>query len=160
MTIEELLDELERLLMSAPRVVLTNRRVLEEDDFIVLLDQLRETIPAEIKEAQHVLSMQKQIIDDAHAEAEKIKQEAKYNADRMIDSANEYAAKATDEHEIIREAHKRAEVIVDKASNDAKVLRQDVNKYANDVFGYITGNLSNALQTVEQARATLNNESK
>lgn len=160
MTIDELLDEMEKMLLGSTRVLMTNRRMLEEDDFIILLDQLRDTIPEEIKQAQQVLSMQKQIIDDAQAEAEKIKQEAKYNADRIIDGANEYAAKVTDEHEIIREAQKRAEFIVEKAANEAKSLRQDVDKYANDVFNYVSGNLSSALNTVDQAKAALNNEQK
>jgi len=160
MAISNIIDELEDLLMGATRVPLTNRRVLEEDDMIVLIDQLRDAIPEEIKEARAVLEMQKQILEDAQAEAEKIKQDAKYTADKIMNNANEYAAKATDEHEIIAEAQKRAEALLHKTQEEANDLHRDAEKYASDVFQYILGTLSNAMNAVEQARGSMRNDAK
>ena len=65
MTIEGILDELESLLIDAARVPFTNKRVLEEDDFIRLLDELREKLPSSITEASQIVTERQRILENA-----------------------------------------------------------------------------------------------
>ena len=65
MTIEEIFDELETLLMESSHVPFTNKRIVEEDELVRLLDYLRELIPQEVMEARKVLAERTQIVENA-----------------------------------------------------------------------------------------------
>ena len=57
-----LLTQLEELVGVGKRVPLSNRVMVEEDDFLAITDQLRVALPAEIKQAQRVIKDRERII--------------------------------------------------------------------------------------------------
>jgi hypothetical protein len=66
MSIEKILEEMENLLLDAPRVPLTNKRVVEEDDLARLIDELREEFPGEIMEATRIMQDRQHITSSLH----------------------------------------------------------------------------------------------
>ncbi|HWR39735.1 MAG TPA: ATPase [Patescibacteria group bacterium] len=144
MMFEKLLDELENVLVDAARVPFTNKRVIEEDDLARFIDELRENLPREIVEAKRVASDRQRILDEAQKEAQSI-----------VDQAKNYIVKLTDEHVITKHAQERAQEIVDQAHKTARNLEADAVNYADQVFGYLEGNVEKTLDAVRGGRRNL-----
>lgn len=145
MSIEEILDEMEIVLLDAPRVPFTNKRMVEEDEFARLLDELREALPVEVKEANKILNNRQKIMEDAQKEAQSI-----------IDQGKNYVSKLTDENVITRQAQDQANEIVGQAQKSADELRADAVLYADNVFTHLEGNIEKAIEVIRQGHAALN----
>ena len=145
MSIEEILDEMEIILLDAPRVPFTNKRMVEEDEFARLLDELREALPVEVKEANKILNNRQKIMEDAQKEAQSI-----------IDQGKNYVSKLTDENVITRQAQDQANEIVAQAQKSADELRADAVLYADNVFTHLEGNIEKAIEVIRQGHAVLN----
>lgn len=144
MTIEEILDQLEGLLLEAARVPFTNKRVIEEDDLARLLDDLREALPGEVVEAKRIVAERQRILEDAQREAQNI-----------VDQAKNYIHKLTDENIITRQAQEQATELIALAKQDAKNLQNDAVSYADEVFKHIEANLEKTLEIVKQGHGKL-----
>ena len=146
MTIEGILDELESLLIDASRVPFTNKRVLEEDDFVRLLDELREKLPSSITEASQIVSERQHILDKAQEEGQ-----------RIIDKAKSYAIQLTDENAIAKHAQEHSNEIIVVAHKEATDLQNDAVLYADNVFKHLEGQIERTLEVVRQGHKELNN---
>lgn len=144
MSIEQILDELETLLLEASRVPFTNKRVLEEDELARLLDELRELLPGEIAEAGRIVKERQRILDEAQREAQHI-----------VDQAKNYIAKLTDNNEITKQAQEQANEIILQARKGARELQGDAVTYADQVFGHLESNLNKALEVIRQGHSEL-----
>jgi len=92
---------------------------IDEDAFLNILDQMRITIPQEIKQAREVQLERDKYIAQAHEEAR-----------RIIAQAREDAAKQLDEHQLREAAREEAEEIVKAAQADARRIRAGADDYA------------------------------
>src|SRR5918994_1029146 len=79
-----LVDRLEELVSMGKRVPLSSRVMVEEEEFLALVDQLRVAVPNEIKQAQRVIKERERIIGEAQEEAGKILNGAKEKADDIV----------------------------------------------------------------------------
>lgn len=145
MNIEHILEELENLLLEAPRVPFTNKRMIEEDDLARLLDDLREALPGEIMEANRIIADRQRILEDSQREAQNI-----------VDQGKSYVSKLTDENIITRQAQDQANDIVNQARKSAYELQCDANVYADNVFAHLENNLEKALEVIRQGHASIN----
>ena len=144
MTVEEIIDEMENLLLEAARVPFTNKRVIDEDDLGRLIDELREVLPGEIMDANRIIAERQRILEDAQKEAQGI-----------VDQGKNYIHKLTDENAITRHANEQAGDIIQQAQREARELKGDALAYADDVFGYLEENLAKALDIVRQSHGKL-----
>lgn len=141
MSVEEILDALENVVLEAPHVPFTNKLMVEEEQITRLLDALRESLPMELRDANRIMTEQQHIIEQAQKEAQKI-----------IEHANQYAAKLTEESVITKQAQEQAAEIIAKAQAEAKRLQKDAMMYAADVFARVENNLEKAAEVVRTAR--------
>ena len=154
MDILQLIDRLEELLDRGWHVPLTNMVAIDEDAFLNIVDQMRITIPQEIKNAREV-----------GLERDKYVAQANEEARRIIAQAREDAAKLLDEHELRAVAEKRAEELLKQARRDAARIRAGADEYTEQQLrelGQHVGELQrvirNGLSVVEQRRAKPHNE--
>lgn len=145
MTIEGILDELESLLIDASRVPFTNKRIVEEDDVVRLLDELREKLPTSITEASQIVTEKQRILEKAQEEGQKI-----------IDKAKIYALKLTDENVIAKQAQEHSNEIAILAHKEAADLQNDAIAYADNVFKHLEGQIERTLDVVRQGHTELN----
>ncbi len=138
--IYHLINRLERLLNESWRMPLSAYLVINEDDFLDVIDQLRTTIPREIKEGERVQRERERILAQAEEEGE-----------RIVKLAQEDAAKMVEEHEIMHAADQRAETIIQRAQREAEVLKTDADEYARSVLL----SLESQLEGVDDLIATL-----
>ena len=144
MTIEEFLDKMEQLILEAGRVPFTNKRVIEEDDLVTLLDALRRDVPNEIQDAQNIVKERNHILAEAEEESKKIVEMAHNRADSLIN-----------DHIIAKKAQESAKDLMDATKKEREALRSDAFEYADAVFSQLDQNLNTALQTIRQAHVEL-----
>ncbi|OQY46531.1 MAG: hypothetical protein B6242_07570 [Anaerolineaceae bacterium 4572_78] len=137
MDIIQLLEELESIITRSPRFPFTSNIWVNEDELFDVLDQLRISIPNEIKEANHI-----------QAERDHILERAQEEANRLIDMAKEKMMTAVDNHEIVELAKIRAEEIIDQSKQDALNLQRHSNTYAADHLSTLEEQLLKLLTTV------------
>jgi vacuolar-type H+-ATPase subunit H len=133
---------LERLLNESWRMPLSAYLVINEDDFLDVIDQLRTAIPKEIKQAERVQQERERMIAQAEEEAE-----------RIVQMAHDQSSKQIEEHQIIAAAKQRAQTITERAEREAKVLRLEADEYAKQVLVSLDGQLG----TMEDQIAVLLN---
>ena len=119
MDILNLVNKLEELFSQGRSVPFTHNVVINEDQMIDLIDQMRISIPEEIKRSQQIL-----------AQRDRILAQAKDEHDRMIEIANEKREQLISSHEITIEAQNRAKQIISQAQTESEVIKQEADKYA------------------------------
>lgn len=121
--IYHLIDRLERLLNESWRMPLSTYLVINEDDFLDVIDQMRTAIPKEIKEGERVQRERDRLLAQSEEEAE-----------RIVQLAREDASKLVQEHELILAAEQRARTITERAQREAEVLKSGADEYARQVL--------------------------
>ena len=56
MNSDKLLEDLESLVMNASKMPFTNKKMVEEEEILQIIDDLKESMPAELEQAKKVLS--------------------------------------------------------------------------------------------------------
>jgi DNA repair exonuclease SbcCD ATPase subunit len=118
MDILHLVDRLEEIFNESRTVPFTRNAVVDEDKMLDIIDQMRVTIPTEVKQAQQVLAQRDRVLAQAQEEATRLVTLAREKADQMI------------EHEsIVKSAMMRADQILAQARLDAQATRRDADDY-------------------------------
>jgi cell division septum initiation protein DivIVA len=117
------IDRLEKLLNESWRMPLSAYLVINEDDFLDVIDQMRTAIPREIRDAEKIQRERERVIAQAEEEADRIVQRSREQADELLS-----------DHEIIRAAATREQTIIERARNEAQVLKSEADEYAREVL--------------------------
>ena len=144
MDINYLVDRLESLVNSSRRVPLSSRVMMEEEELLALVEQLRQAIPSETKQAKRILQERDQIIKLAQTEADKIVTMARDRAEYMINQDNVYYM-----------AKERGEQMLTDAQRDALATRQEIEDYAVAVLGNLAHQLQSQLHQVQNGLSEL-----
>jgi cell division septum initiation protein DivIVA len=134
-----LLDQLEEVLGTGSKLPFTSRTLVDEQEVLDILDQIRMSIPEELKAARRLSQERDQVLADARAEA-----------DRIIREAEEHAAGRISEHSLVRSAESRASEIEDRAKDEAQQVRQEAEAYAYRVLERLHEQINQLGQTVER----------
>lgn len=132
-----LLDRLEETLVTGSRVPLMARTLVDEQECLDILDQMRVAMPNEIKEARRVIAERDHILAQAREETERIVRGAEHRASRMVE-----------EHAIVRSAQSRAIQIEEQAEQEAVNIREEADKYAGTLLTRVQERLEQALTNV------------
>ena len=137
MDILHLVDRLEALLNQSWRIPFTSNVVIHEDDFLDIIDQMRVSIPEEVKQARRV-----------SAERDHVLEQAQQEADRIIALAQEQAGSLADDHEVMRSAYLKADEIVAQADRSAEVVQGEADVYVMESLSTLEEYLMRLLTTV------------
>jgi len=137
--VDELLDRIEYLIQNARHVPLSTQVMVNEDEMMELIDQIRFNLPDEIKQANWTVSEQQRIMTEAHAEAA-----------RTMSRANERAEETASEHEILRRAERHSAQVVKDAQTKADQIVRDAEGYALEQLKQLEAHLGRTLQTVRR----------
>jgi cell division septum initiation protein DivIVA len=139
-----LIDKLDDLVHNAKQVPLTDQVRVDKEEIYDLLDQMRATIPEEIKQARWIVKERQEMLAEAKREAERILSEARERQDQLIS-----------EQEITREAERAAEDIIEDARAREREIRLGAEDYADDVLHSLEENLSKFISAVQRGRDRL-----
>lgn len=138
MDIQYLVDRLEEIVKESKRLPFGSLRLVDERRIWSLLDQMRISIPDEVRRAERVIREKERTMAQAHEEAE-----------RIVTLARSEAAKLTAEHTIAQAAETRATSIREQAERQAESIRAGADDYAFDVLCQMEQELKRALTVVE-----------
>jgi len=99
-----LIDKLDDLIHNARPVPLTDQVRVDREEIYDLLDQMRATIPEEIKQARWIVKERQEMLAEAKREAERVVKEARDQQARLIS-----------DEEVYKQAERAAEDIVEDA---------------------------------------------
>ena len=139
-----LIDKLDDLIHNARPVPLTDQVRVDREEIYDLLDQMRATIPEEIKQARWIVKERQEMLAEAKREAERIVKEAREQQARLV--ANE---------EITRQAERAAEEIVEEAREREREIRLGAEDYADEILSTLEVNLQKFLAAVQRGRDRL-----
>ncbi len=137
MDILHLVDRLEELVMEGRGIPFSGRVVLDEERFLDIVDQMRVTIPEEIKKAKRIQQERERIIAQANEEAGRIVSLSQEEADKLVSG-----------HEIAQAVEARAAVVLERAQNEAAQIRKEADEYVMEVLSQLEYQLDGLLTTV------------
>jgi len=135
MDIQHLLDRLEALLSDSRRI--GGKLIVDAQRSWDLIDQMRISVPEEVKQAQRV-----------NQERDRIIAQAKEEAGRIIELARQEAGKLTEEHEIAQQAQELALTIEARARRDADRVQLEADEYVMEVLTELDADLARTLTVV------------
>jgi vacuolar-type H+-ATPase subunit H len=137
MDILHLVDRLEELFNQSRPIPLTHSVIVDEDKFLDIIDQMRISIPEEVKKAQQVFTQKDRVIAQAQEEA-----------NRTVTLAREKADQLVEKDLVVQEASRRAAQIVEQARMDAEGIKDGADKYAHDKLGELEMQLEQILNQI------------
>jgi uncharacterized protein (DUF1778 family) len=127
------------LVASGKKLPLTNNVVLDQATVLELIDQLRVSVPDEVRQARRVIEDAARITERAHEEA-----------DAVLARAQQQAAQVLEERELVRAAQERAAQIIDAAQTEAREIRRGADEYAAGVLIRLEGECIKALTSIKR----------
>src|SRR5664279_5029909 len=79
-----LIDKLDDLVHNAKPVPLTDQVRVDKEEIYDILDQMRATIPEEIKQARWIVKERQEMLAEAKREAERIVKDARERQERLV----------------------------------------------------------------------------
>jgi vacuolar-type H+-ATPase subunit H len=111
-----LIDKLDDIIHNARSVPLTDSVMIDREEIYDILDQMRSTIPEEIKQARWIVKERQEMLSEAKQEAE-----------RVLAEAQDRAEKLASETEVVRLAEKNAQQVMEDAREREREIRLEMN---------------------------------
>lgn len=148
MRVEELINELQDLIGEAKTLPLSGGKVIVEAEKVYdILDEIQDTLPAEVRQAKNIVADRSQIIAEAKKEAEDI-----------IHAAEERKKQMIDQSEVMREARAEATELLNDVKAKAAEMRKAANDYVDSIMRRtdeaITAQLTELRKTRQNLRIT------
>jgi vacuolar-type H+-ATPase subunit H len=140
----ELIDKLDDLIHNARAVPLTDQVRIDRDAIYDVLDQMRSTIPEEVKQARWIVKERQEMLAEAKREAE-----------RLISEAREQAEREASQQEIVKLAERQAQELLDQARAKERETRLGAEDYADGILENLEVNLGKFLSAVQRGREQL-----
>lgn len=155
MDLIQLIEEMEDLLDGASTVPFSKKVMVDADEVLEILTEMREALPEEIKQAQWVTEEKERILTEAEREADAIRKAAQKDADDMNKDAQKRFEALINEHDITRQAEKYGEEIVSKAEQNARVLKMQSITYVDEMLATTQNKIQDLLVVLEDNRKEL-----
>jgi len=139
-----LIDKLDDIIHNARSVPLTDSVMIDREEMYDILDQMRSTIPEEIKQARWIVKERQEMLAEAKQEAERVLNEAQERAERLAS-----------ETEVVRLAERNAQQIMEDARERERETRLGAEDYADEVLGNLETNLEKFIGAVRRGRERL-----
>jgi cell division septum initiation protein DivIVA len=147
MDILHLVDRLEELFNESRSVPFTHSVIVDEDRMLDIIDQMRVSIPEEIKKAQQIQTQRERILAQAQEEA-----------NRTLQLAREKSEQLVERDEIVQAANARGEQIVAQGRAEAERQKRDADDYVLETLQKLESEMERALTQVRNGVRALQTE--
>ena len=144
-----LMDKLDDLVHNTKSVPMTDTVRVDKEEIYDILDQMRATIPEEIKQARWIVKERQEMLAEAKKEAERIIKDARDRQEQLIG-----------EEEVTKQAERAAEDIVEDARAREREIRLGAEDYADEILNTLEVNLSKFIAAVQRGRERLQGKDK
>ena len=146
MDIMEIVDMMEETIEKASAVPLTGKVMIDKDELLDYIQEIRLVYPDELKEAKWVKEERQRILSEAESRAEAIQKNAEETQMQLID-----------EHEITKRAYEQANELVNAAQQKSIEIKTDTDQYVDDILNDAEPRLDLLLRKVREDRSYFNN---
>lgn len=147
MDILHLIDRLEELFNESRAVPFTHTVMVDEDRMLDIIDQMRISIPEEIKKSQQLTSQRDRVLAQAQEEANRTLALAREKGDQLIERDS-----------IVQSAQARAEAIIEQARLEVEKLKREADDYSLNTLQQMEVEMERALMQVRNGVKALQNE--
>ena len=144
MDVEGYLAQMEQLLAEARPVPLSASVMVNRKDFEDVIDDIRASLPEELRQSRWVVKERDEVLEQAEREAEQVVADAKTEAARLVT-----------ETEVVRQSQRQAERILEEAREQSRVLRLEAEDYVDSKLANFEIVLAKTMRSVEKGRERL-----
>ncbi len=162
MDILYLVDRLENLIASSRKMPLMNQILVKENEILTLVEQMRATIPDEVKQAKRIVQEKERVLAQAQSEAAAILARAREESERAIHREGLLRAAEERSQELIRQANERAHALLQQAEDQCDTLKSESDSYVaetlmnlRDHLTSIEGEVSRTILSIERGLDSL-----
>lgn len=141
MKVTDLLKELEELIERGNAVPFSSKAMISPDEALEIIGEIKEELPRELSESRKIVAEKKQILFEAQASADRIKNSAEKQMKAMVDT-----------DEVTKTAQTQAEIIVENAQTQAKEIRVGTQRYADKILHELQTQLKALNDQIEDNR--------
>ena len=150
MNVDELLDLMEDLLEEGTGVPFSGgKRMVDVDKVRDVIDEVRQNLPGEIRQAKAIVNDRGDIISGAKREA-----------DGLVRKAEDRVRMMLSEQEIVKAAQQRAAEIVTTAQAQAREMRMTVTDYCENMLRTTEEQMVRSAGEIKTLRANLRQTAK
>lgn len=146
MDIIEIVDMMEETIEKASAVPLTGKVMVDKEELLDYIQEIRLVYPDELKEAKWVKEERQRILSEAESRAEAIQKNAEETQMQLID-----------EHEITKCAYEQANELVNAAQQKSIEIKTDTDQYVDDILNDAEHRLDLLLRKIREDRSYFNN---
>ena len=129
------LSQLEEMVRDAKSMPLSSSALLNRDEVLDLIEDLKATLPDEIKQARWVVKDREELLAKARRDAE-----------AMVEQARAEQLRLASHEAVMQRAKEEAERIVQEADQDARRLRLEAEDYVDAKLAQLEGTLQKILE--------------
>ncbi len=145
MNTTEILDLMEELLEDAATMPFSGgKRMVNADKFHDLIDDMRMTLPQEIKQARAIVADRADIVATAKEEAETI-----------IKRAETRAAALLSEQEVVKQAQQKSAEIITSTQQQVREMRSTVSEYCENMLRQTEEVVTKSAADIRNVRTSL-----
>jgi F0F1-type ATP synthase membrane subunit b/b' len=127
------IHQLEEMVRDAKSMPLSSSALLNRDEVLELIEQLKDSLPDEIKQARWIVKDREELLAKARRDAE-----------TMVEQAREEQLRLASHEAVVQRAQEESERIQQEAQDDARRLRLEAEDYVDAKLAQ----LENALQKI------------
>lgn len=147
MEIMEIIDMMEETVDKAPVIPLSGKVMIDKEDLMDCISEMRLVFPEELKEAKWVKEERQRILSEAETRAQ-----------TMVKNAEDKVRQMIDEDEVTRQAVEQANQLINDAQTKSMEIKTDCDQYADDILADVEKRLDMLLRKVNDDRAYFNSK--
>ena len=147
---EQIIDDIEEYIEGCKFQALSSTKIIvNKDELVELLGELKSKTPEEIKRYQKIISNKEAILADAQAKADAIIAQAQVKTDELVSEHQIMQQAYAQANEVVLIARKQAQDTVNDAATQANEIRLGAMKYADDILKNLESVISRSMEAAK-----------
>jgi F0F1-type ATP synthase membrane subunit b/b' len=131
------IGQLEEMVRDAKSMPLSSSALLNRDEVLELIEQMKESLPDEIKQARWIVKDREELLAKARRDAE-----------AMVEQARDEQLRLASHEAVVQRANEESERIKQEAADDARRLRLEAEDYVDAKLAQLESALQRILEDV------------
>ncbi|MFD3700784.1 DivIVA domain-containing protein [Streptomyces sp. NPDC058646] len=144
MDVQKKLDEIVAAVGGARSMPMSASCVINRAELLAQLEEVRQALPGSLAQAQELIGGREQLVEEARREA-----------DRIIESAHSQRGSLISDTEIARRSQAEADRILDEARREAEEIRAEADDYVDSKLANFEVVLTKTIGSVDRGREKL-----
>lgn len=138
------ISQLEDLIRDAKSMPLSSSALLNRDEVLQLIEEMKDTLPDEIKQARWIVKDREELLAKARRDAE-----------ALVEQGREEQLRLASHEAVVQKANEEAERIAQDAQDDARRLRLEAEDYVDAKLAQLENQLQRILEDVMSTNQSL-----